>query len=239
MRGLRPTISWLGLVASVVWGATGTAQAREPRPIHRAAQIESPPMSLLPASHQQRVRDIVDKPTLSYRGPAEEFTGSRSLYYWLLDHPDRGTRAWRRLGTPCMEIVDRGNGRFGWSDDQGSDIWWETVYHNQELRVWYCEGKVRPAAWLPPVPLKAVVVFEHQQIHDDDGTPQIRHRANVFAQTDSRTATLVMRMMGPSIPSLAEQCLSQMGLFFSGLVRYCERYPERTEELLFGALWTK
>lgn len=234
MRGLRATISWLGVVASVVWA--GGLTAREPaRPtLLRSAQVEPPQISLLPAAYQLRVRQVVELPNLTYHGTAEEFVGKSSLYYWLLDHPDRASHAWRRLGTPCMEIADRGNGRFGWSDDHGSDIWWETLFACADYRVWYAEGKVRPALLLPPVPLRAVVVFHHSQQLDERGKTHIRHQADVFAQTDSKTAGLVLRLMGPSIPHLSEQCISQMGLFFSGLVRYFDRYPERADDLLFG-----
>lgn len=235
MGGLRSTISWLGLAAGVFWVAAGPLPAREPaRPLWRSARTIPIPLDELPAACQRRIRPIVEQPTLSHAGKPEEFAGHPALYFWLVDHPDCCSRAWRRLDIPCMEIVDRGNGRFGWSDSHGSEIWWETLYCRDDCRIWYAEGRVRPALWLPPVPLKAVVFFQHSHQSDELGRPFIRHRADVFAQTDSKTAALVLRLLGPSIPSLAEQCVSQMGLFFSGLVRYCDHYPERTQELLFG-----
>jgi hypothetical protein len=60
------------------------------------------------------------------------------------------------------------------------------------------------------------------------------HQADVFLQTDSKTAVLMTRMLGASVPRIAEQCLSQLETFFSGLVWYVDHHPERAEKLLAG-----
>jgi hypothetical protein len=91
--------------------------------------------------------------------PAEAFACEPAVYYWFLDHPDRAVTAWRRLGAKCLTITDRGGGRFGWADENGSDIVWETVYRTPELRIWYAEGKARPGPLMPLVPVRAVVLL--------------------------------------------------------------------------------
>jgi hypothetical protein len=154
------------------------------------------------------------------------------LYYWFLNHPDRAVTAWRRLGAVCLNITDRGGGRFGWADDQGNDLWWEAVYDGPGVRVWYAQGKVKPSAVLPPVPVRAVVVLRHSRLREQDGGTLMFQQADVFAQTDSRTAALATRLMGPSAPRMAEQGVAQMQLFFSALAWYCQRHPERTAALL-------
>src|SRR5438309_877938 len=74
------------------------------------------PLAEIPAPARDRIRQLMERPTLSARGPLEMFRGRMELYQWLLDHPDRGVVAWRRLGQKCSEIYDRGQGRFGWTD---------------------------------------------------------------------------------------------------------------------------
>src|SRR5438132_244798 len=74
----------------------------------------------LPPSARAGVRRVLQQPTLFTHGPVEVFHGRPALYHWLLDHPDEAVRLWRRLGAKCMEITDRGNGRFGWTDGEGS-----------------------------------------------------------------------------------------------------------------------
>jgi hypothetical protein len=190
----------------------------------------------IPAARRASVCLVLDRPTLFTHGPAEVFPCRPAQYYWFLDHPDRVMVAWRRLGAKCLPIADRGDGHFGWSDDQGSDIVWETIYRTPQLRVWYAEGKVRPAPMVPLVPVRAVVILRHTEGRDDAGTTVMHHQADAFLQTDSRTAALVMKMLGASAPRLAQEGVAQLQLFFAGLSWYLERHPERTDWLLLSSL---
>ena len=43
---------------------------------------------------------MVQQPTLTAHAGPEEVRGR--FYEWLLEHPDRATLAWRRIGVPCV-----------------------------------------------------------------------------------------------------------------------------------------
>ncbi len=204
-------------------------------PAQARTQARQVPLDELPACVRENVRHVLEQPTIFSRGPAEEFDGHPELYHWLLDHPDRAARAWQRLGAPCMDITARGEGWFGWTDGQGSDVRWETIYRTADLRIWYAEGAARPGTLLPQVPMRAVVVLHHTERHDSSGRTWLWHQADVFLQTDSKTAALVARLLGPSVPRLAEQGVTQLEMFFSALLGYFERHPERAEKLLSAA----
>jgi hypothetical protein len=230
---------WLGLLAGVVWAGAATAQApsaplaRSPADQwERARAAGQVPIEELPEGVRESVRRILEKPTLYSHGPGETFPCRSPLYYWFLDHPDRAVLAWRRLGAKCMGITDRGGGRFGWSDEYGSDITWETIYSGPQLRVWYAQGKVRPSPLMPLVPVRAVVTLTHIPGRNKNGLPLLHHQADLFVLIDSKTAALVTRMLGPSAPRMAEQNIAQMEMFFSALVWYLEQHPERAEALL-------
>jgi hypothetical protein len=227
------------LLVAVLWASRGVVQAQgvpAPEPTDRARAAAQVPFDSLPATVREGVRQIVERPTVYSHGPLETFRCRPSLYFWFLDHPDRAVTVWRRLGAKCIGISDRGHGWFGWSDEQGSDLHWETVYRTSRLRIWYAEGQVRPAALLPLVPVRAVVLLHHQEGKTTSGKGTITHQAELFLYIDSKTAALVARLLGPSGPRMAEKCAEQMELFFSGLVWYLEQYPELAEPLLHGAL---
>src|SRR5262245_53250173 len=76
------------------------------------------PTDRVASNYRDRVAKVTRQPTIVARAAPEEF--AEGIYDWLLNHPDRGSLAWRRLGIPCAEITDRGQGRFGWSDGQGT-----------------------------------------------------------------------------------------------------------------------
>jgi len=190
------------------------------------------PLDQIPAALRSEVRLALEKTTLFASGPEESFLCRPDLYYWFLDHPDRATTAWRRLGAVCLDIVQRAPGRFGWTDELGNDVWWETVYKAPGIHVWYAEGKIKPSPALPLVPLRAVVVLRHSKTDERANGTVMSQQADVFVHTDSKAAALATRLLGPSAPHMAEQGVAQMQMFFSALAWYCQRHPERAQALL-------
>src|SRR5262245_30299473 len=116
---------WLLILAALCAFVAGVSAQETTAPPSPSVQV---PIDLVRADVRERVRAVVTKPTLHPRGPAESFACRPAIYHWLLDHPDRGVAAWQRLGAKCVEIEDRGGGTFGWSDANGGDISWDTVY---------------------------------------------------------------------------------------------------------------
>lgn len=242
---------WLSLATAALWvnGERVCAQSNpEPRPVAPAPAAQAQPVRPVmvdprPATQKvqvegmspavrERVRKVLEQPTLFAHGPTEVFPGRIDLYEWLLDRPDLAAAAWRRLGAPCSEISERGQGAFAWNDGSGSEIVWQCVLSNSRQRVWLAEGKVRPALLMPAVPVQAVVVLRYGEGKDRSGRPVIRHQAELFFQTDSKTAAMVAKLLGASAPQMAEQCMSQLEMFFSALVWYCDQHPERAPAIL-------
>jgi hypothetical protein len=229
MNAARSGAVWL--VVAILLAAADPAAAQD-NPRARAASASCVPLAELPPGVREQVRRVLEQPALFARGPTEEFAGCSDLYFWFLDHPHRAAAAWRRLGAPCLEITDRGNGRFAWNDGEGTEICWETIYRSPALRVWYAEGCAKPAPLLPSLPVRAVVVLRHQAVPEPDGRALLYQQADLFVQTDSRTVSVITRLLGPSVPRMAEQGVAQLEMFFSVLVGYLNKYPERAERLL-------
>ncbi|HEY8504857.1 MAG TPA: hypothetical protein VIL46_09765 [Gemmataceae bacterium] len=190
------------------------------------------PPEALPANYQEAVRRVLASPTLSVRAEGEAFHSPAELYHWLLDHPDRVSLAWQRIGVGCLEILSRPDGQFRWRDGQGTEVVWRTIARGEHGRVWYAHGQARAGALLPAVPARAVAVLWHRTGLDEQGRPVVRHQLDLYLQTDSKAARLVARMLGPAAPRLAEDGAQQLLMFFSGIARYLARHPEQTRELL-------
>jgi hypothetical protein len=182
--------------------------------------------------YRDAVMAVARKPTLTTRGASADVVCAPAVYEWLLDHPDRVALAWRRLKVPCVEIGDAGNGRFTWADGEGSDLAWRTVGRFPGGLVLYATGRVKPSVVAPTVPVKAVVVMTHPAKPAKDGATALSPGVQVYLQTDSRAAAVVMRLLGPTAPKLAEQGAEQLLFFFGGIARYVKAHPEQAEELL-------
>ena len=94
-------------------------------------------------------------------------------------------------------------------------------------RIWYAEGKVKPGLLLPTIPVQAVAVLAHSERARRSGDFVIRHQIQIYLHTDSKTASLVMRMLGDNIPKMAEQGSEQLLMFFSGIAKYAHDKPEK------------
>ena len=240
MQPRRLRLIWLSLVAGVFAANACPALAQQSPFVQvptaekwdKIRSAQQVPMEQIPAAMREGLKVTLERPTLFTSGPTELFACKPAVYYWCLDHPDRAVIAWRRLGAKCVGINERGPGRFGYSDEHGTDIAWDTVVRGPNLRVWYAQGHVRPGPLLPLVPVKACVIFRHTEGRDERGRATIRHQADMFIHTDSTAVAIVSRLLGPSAPKMAEQCVSQMQMFFAGLAWYLERHPERAEALL-------
>jgi hypothetical protein len=241
----RVLVGWLGVLLWAVavgraWaqgGKEGPLAAPESAPAAGASGFAPVrvPLEQLPAEVRERVRAVVEQHTLSTRGPVEVFTCQPAVYQWLLDHPDQTVRLWRSLGAKVTDIQDRGNGVFGWQDNQGGNIRWETVLRSPRQRVWYAEGQVRPGVLLPAVPVQAVVVLDLTEGHDLEGRPALRHQMSLLVHTDSQAVALAARLLGASVPRVAEQYVAQMEMFFAAMAWYLDQHPRQAERL-FGEL---
>ena len=248
-------VVWLGIALGVLGESAATASAQFPSKIEPATQtanefdrqsvVAAIPLDRLPPKVRDGVRRVLEQPTLVAQGPAEVFRARASFYRWLLDHPDRAVQMWHRLGARCITIRERGAGKFGWADGQGTDISWQTIHSAPGTQVWYAEGVATPGPVLPAVPLRAVVVLRYAETSalssllpegQARGRTLMFHQAEVFVQTDSQTAALIAKLLGSSAPKLAEKCIGQMEMFFSALAWYVDRHPERAETLLSGLL---
>jgi hypothetical protein len=222
-------VGWLAVLAGVLWAGLATAGAQEAAPSWETAPV---PLDRLPPSVRDTVRQTLAQPTFQARGPAECFICDPRQYHWFLEHPDRAVIVWRRLGAKCIDIQDRGNGRFGWTDGQGSDVSWTTVYKDDHMRVWYAEGGVKAGSLMPMLPVRAVVVLRYAEECDQTGQSFLRHQAELALHTDSKTAAVVARLVGASAPRLGEQYVAQLEMFYSALSWYIGQHPRQAAILL-------
>lgn len=192
------------------------------------------PLDELTPEARAKVRAVLEHPTLSTRGPLEAFHCRPALYFWLLDRPDLAARLWRDLGAKCTGIQASGEGAFIWKDAQNGEVRWWTVLRTARQRVWYAEGRVKPGVMLPSVPVRAVVVLNHQQGADRDGKPAVRHQMDMILHTDSRAINLATRLFGASAPRMAREYVGQMEMFFGALAWYLTEHPDKTKSLIEG-----
>ena len=235
MGSRRVRFGWLGVVAVLAVAAPAAPQRASSPTTTAVAEGETGPslgvpLDELPLSEREHVRLVLDRPTLTARGLAEVFTCRPEHYQWLLDHPDQAVRLWRCLGIKCADIVDRG-GYFTWSDDKGSGMRWQEVYRSPDRRVWYAEGKVNPGFLLPTASIQAVVVLHYTEGTDAVGRPAMRQQIELALHAESHLLAAAAKLIGASVPHLAQQYVGQIQMFYGALAWYLNQHPRHAEVL--------
>jgi len=193
---------------------------------------QPPPLDDLAPELREKMRSLIDHPTLHTHGAMELFNCQPATYYWLLDNPHLTVQMWRCLGAKCTDIQRRSEGHFSWEDDQGSQVTWDAVVRTARHRVWFAEGKVKPGSLLPMTAVRAMLVVNHAACSDSAGKPAMCHQMDLYIQADNRAVALVARILGASTPHMAEQYISQIEMFFGAMAWYLDQDARRARLLL-------
>jgi hypothetical protein len=181
---------------------------------------------------QDGVQKCLKHPTVTTQSTGEEVVCTTAVYQWLFDHPDRVALAWQRLRIPTVTITDIGDGRFAWTDDNGSEVVWQTVGTFTDGRVWYASGKVKLNVVSPSIPIQATFVVSHPRKTEKDGVAVFSPSVQVYVHSDSKAAHLALKIIGPTAPRLAEDAASQLLEFFNGIAAYVQKNPAKADSLL-------
>jgi hypothetical protein len=244
--GRRPrTFAWLTVLLGSLTALTGMAHARQTgevraeTPPTKASQditrsAAAPlgiPLNDIPAGLRDKVRAVVEQPTLVTHGTPEAFACQPVVYHWLLDHPDQTVRLWRMLGAKVTDIQKVDENVFCYQDAQGTKVSWGVALDDGHQRVWYAEGKVKPGLLLPVAQVQAVLVLTYCEGKDGKGNLAVRHQMDLFIKTDSAAIALATRLLGASGPRMAETYVGQIQMFFAAMSWYLDQHPDRAESM--------
>lgn len=194
-------------------------------------QPPSIPLEEVAPAYRDRVQSVLERPALTSSGQPDTFQAEHHVYRWLLDHPDLTVKLWKQLGARVQDIHDRGDGVYVWKDHQGSEVNWHSALKKPDMHVWYAEGKVKPAGLLPLTNFRAVAILVYTTGRDTTGKPAVRHQVHFLLRCDSRSVTLAAKLLGASMPRMAEQYLGQLQMFYAGMAWYLGQDARRARQM--------
>lgn len=222
----------LGAVLGLCLGATragGEERAHfAPRPT--ASATPRLPLDLVPASLRAKLSHVLERPSLIAAAAPETFNSPPELYRWLLERPDITARLWRLLGANVHDVKDT-DGRFRWTDEHGSEVYWSIALKAPGLHVWFAEGKVKPALLVPMTSFKAIVYLKYTLGKDFLERPAIQHQVHFVLRCDSRAIALALRLLGKSAPQMTERYLGQLQTFYGGMAWYLHQDEARARKM--------
>jgi hypothetical protein len=231
------TLAVVAPLGSVAAQSVSSAPAPHTNAAHTATSTEplaTPlvPLEQYPADVREKVRLVLDSPTLVSKAPAESFIAAPDVYQWLLANPRIAIQLWRQLGAKVSDINEPQPGRYLWRDGQGSEVSWWSVHATNGVQVWYIEGKAKPKGFLVPAQFRALATLHYHASEKADGKTAIRHQVQFHLRCDGKAVALAAKLMGASAPRLAEQYLGQLQVFHGGMAWYLCQDKERARRML-------
>jgi hypothetical protein len=228
------TLALVAPLGSVVAQTASASVPAPPTPSGPSETLATPlvPPEQLPVEVRDKVRLILESPTLVSKAPAESFLAAVDVYQWLLANPKIAIQLWRQLGAKVSDISEPQPGRYVWRDGQGSEVSWWVVHSAPGVQVWYIEGKAKPKGFLVPAQFRALATLHYRVTPRDDGKSAIRHQVQFHLRCDGKAVALAAKLMGASAPRLAEQYLGQLQVFHGGMAWYLCQDKERARRML-------
>jgi hypothetical protein len=228
-RFARSALALLALAGPLAVAAAAESNEQMQQRQMAAAQV---PVDRLDEPLRSKISDILQKPTLFIRGPVEAFPCKPGVYHWLLENPHWGFRAWKALGSECAAVERKEDGSFVGKDNRNGEMRWQNILNEPGRRIWYAEGSGKALALTPTIAVRALVLLRYQEVRGIDGKVGIRHRAELFAQFESKSASLIAKATSMTAETMAKRTIEQVELFFSGMAWYISEHPEWTILLL-------
>jgi hypothetical protein len=219
----RATVLLIALSALVTTAAAESG--KEDEDFARKLSAAQVPVERFPEPVRSKVAELLQPSSVFGRGPVEVFPCRPFVYAWLLDNPHAGVRAWQSLKATKVTLERQADGSFVGRDGQGGELRWQTILAEPGRRIWLIEGAGRLLPLTPPVAMRALLILRYQEVKGTDGRVGVRHRCEVFAQSDAKTLAALGKLFGMPPETAARKTLEQVELFFSGMAWYLTEHP--------------
>ncbi len=145
-----------------------------------------------------RLQAIIDNyTTTSTVGPIRAAL-SKSMYWYLLDHPPFAAALINRLDLGLYRSEARGPGRFWGTDGKGTEGIVELVYQDAASRIYYLEG-AHSSLLLPHITGKAVVFLRMRSVNDTTQIEAMESTIAAYTKLDNRIFSGLVSLLHPLI----------------------------------------
>jgi hypothetical protein len=189
----------------------------------RVEAMREIPYDQLTAEARERIKKVVDSPSMFRRMPVNVVDCDPKMYRFLVRYPEVVVNIWQLMGITKVDTTRVGPFLINASDGVGTVTNIELVYGSQDTHVLYCEGHYEGPLFRKPLTGRCVLLLRsgYQQTEQQDW--QITSRMDVFLQVDNMAVDAVTRTLHPLLGKSAD-------LNFVQSTEFLERISTTTEE---------
>ncbi len=183
------------------------------------------PLHRMTPANRERAAAIIDSCSQFRRLPELKYTVDRSLYRYLLRHPDVAVSTWRVMGISEFQMLQTGDASFQASATDGSEGVAEILYQDDQEVVFVCSGKYNNILLPRPLTASALIRFRSDFQPHQNGTHLVSQQADVFVHFPSAGIAGLAKILSPVTNSLMDRNLFEVSLYAAMMSRAVHHDP--------------
>ncbi len=224
-RSIRPLLLFLGtLFMATGWAQLCDAQITESGTSSRKARDEAQrmfPMQQLTAEAQQKIRPIIQRPSIYRRLPVTSINIDPDYFLFLVRHPEVVINIWQLMGVTEMTAERVAPFQLATDDGAGTLGNIELVYGSNNTHIYYGEGEYNGSVIARNLRGKIVILLTSDYQLDAEGNTVATSQMDIFVKIENATLGLIAKTLHPIIGSTADHN-------FTESIKFLERLNETT-----------
>ncbi len=170
----------------------------------RTQTIQSLPYHLLNQQTQDKINEVLQKPSVYRRLPVTSINADPDYFRFLTRYPEVIVSVWQLMGITNMTTERTGPFTISTNDGAGTISDLELVYGDQNLHIFYGKGTYEGPILKRSLSGRCVLVLKTESSAEKDGTPVTTSQLDVFLKIDNATAGWVAKTIQPLVGSTAD-----------------------------------
>jgi len=193
--------------------------------------IDAIPFQQLTPAAQQKLWQVVSRPSLYRQMPTTLIESDPEMYLFLLRHPEVIVNMWELLGITKVSIDRTGDFEFKASDGAGTASNVELIYGDRDTHVIYAEGTYQGPLFKRNIAGRCVLVLQSAYAQSMDQSTYVTNRMDVFLQIDDAGTELIAKTLHPLVGGTADKNFVESLKFVAQVTKAAEEKPERVQLL--------
>lgn len=218
-------------IALIVMAQSGGVHGEDLRPLvgrvaandrdTRAIAMAALPLDRLVSSARQEILEIIDRPTLFRRLPAQQIETDADMFVFLTRHPEVLVGMWDLMGITNVKIRRTGPYTLEAQDGSGTTCQINLVYGDDNLHLFVAHGVYDGKLVARPVHGSGVFVVRSQPVSPSETIGVL----DCFLRLDSLGADLLVRTFGGLIGRSADHNFEETAGFIEQVGRASKINP--------------
>ena len=188
----------------------------------RQEAIRAIPFDRIHARVGQKLRKVIEDPTMYRRLPIQIVDADPDLYILLARYPEVIVNMWQLMGVTQLQLERTGDYTMRVVDGAGTTGNLELVYGTQDVHVYYAVGHYEGPLLKQRIVGRCVAVLSTGFTETVRGRIYVSSRLDVFARLDNLAADLVAKTLYPLMGKASDRNFLETNRFVGELSRAAE-----------------